>query len=552
MKGEDPCEEYSNYISSTRDVDDTKARGLEDKCRESRSRDREPLATIPSGYERKIATSQSQIQANTVAEDKGEDESTEKENNLVINQNTITTGTLTEQCRVILKGSAPTAQQSPTQEYQNCLHLENLSKAAGNGGLVDVKPRDWAKSSMDQQITCTKKASYTIDYNKCVKIIGLYNAVLLAEQAMDLQQKTRTNLRHQSIQAETAKQAADGNLQQAALDATKANHQHMENMSAEKLAAYSASVTALVLGYRSIPNEKDAITACGGDVCELTVKNNKSMILANEHNKAPLATAIGKFSAKATAAGIAWNQHKKAANTVEQIKQAMAGDGGEDLMIELCQFNPADPACAKKGERVSGTSSFTAGDFSIGSGGGNNSFDMNPSDGKFGEPGTESNLSDANHVADVNSPFKEEADKARGIINPAGAAQIQAAGGGGPGGGGGAGGGLGGGGSSLGSDLDAANKDGDKEAQIKTTKVSDSYSSAGGGGYKAIARSKDDSNPFASLFDKKSAAGGIEEDRSIASGDIDGKGSPGIFQKISKRYNQVYADKRIEAMNLVE
>jgi hypothetical protein len=488
-------------------------------------------------------------QTNTQALNINNSENTE--DNLVNNQNTTPTGTLTQKCNKIL-AITPTPPASASPEYKKCQDLQALSKAAGNGDLVDVKPRDWAKSSMDQQITCTKKASYTIDYDKCVKIIGLYNAVLLAEQAMDLQQKTRTNLKHQSIQAETAKQAADGNLQQAALDATKANHQHMEDMSAEKLAAYSASVTALVLGYRSLPSEKDAIKACGSQNCELTVKNNKSMILANEHNKAPLATAIGKFSAKATAAGIAWNQHKKAANTVEQIKQAMAGDGGEDLMIELCQFNPADPACAKKGERVSGTSSFTAGDFSIGSGGGNNSFDMNPSDGKFGEPGTESNLSDANHVADVNSPFKEEADKARGIINPAGAAQIQAAGGGGPGGGGGAGGGLGGGGSSLGSDLDAANKDGDKEAQIKTTKVSDSYSSAGGGGYKAIARSKDDSNPFASLFDKKSAAGGIEEDRSIASGDIDGKGSPGIFQKISKRYNQVYADKRIEAMNLVE
>jgi hypothetical protein len=44
-------------------------------------------------------------------------------------------------------------------------------------------------------------------------------------------------------------------------------------------------------------------------------------------------------------------------------------------------------------------------------------------------------------------------------------------------------------------------------------------------------------------------AGGVEEERSIASGDIDGKAS-GLFEKISRRYTQIQADKRIEAKNL--
>jgi hypothetical protein len=107
----------------------------------------------------------------------------------------------------------------------------------------------------------------------------------------------------------------------------------------------------------------------------------------------------------------------------------------------------------------------------------------------------------------------------------------------------------GGGGAQLGGDLDGANKEAEKEAQVKATKVSGVYESSGGGGFKAVGKGKDDANPFASLFDQQGEAGGVEEDRSIASGDIDGNAS-GLFQKISKRYSQIQADKRIEANNL--
>jgi hypothetical protein len=59
----------------------------------------------------------------------------------------------------------------------------------------------------------------------------------------------------------------------------------------------------------------------------------------------------------------------------------------------------------------------------------------------------------------------------------------------------------------------------------------------------------DDENPLKSLFDQEGAKGGIEEDRSIASEDIDNSNSA-LFEKISKKYVKVHGERRIEANNL--
>jgi hypothetical protein len=237
--------------------------------------------------------------------------------------------------------------------------------------------------------------------------------------------------------------------------------------------------------------------------------------------------------------------YNTAAQNIAKAKAPLQEEGN-DMMIELCEANPMDPACVQRGNRVSGGGIISSGDFSLGDGG-NNAFNMNPEDATFGETGSATDLDDKNSVASINSPFADDAKKAKGILNPAGAAQTQASGGA-QGGGGAGGGGLGGGGASLGSDLEGADTEGNKEAQIKAAQISGSYNTPGGGGYKGVSRGKEDSNPFASLFDQKSE-GGVEEDRSIASGDVDGKAS-GLFEKISKRYGQIQADKRVEAKNL--
>jgi hypothetical protein len=265
--------------------------------------------------------------------------------------------------------------------------------------------------------------------------------------------------------------------------------------------------------------------------------------------KASLALSITEFISKATVASIELDMKSKAIKNLTKIDSLNDDNNSPDLMMELCQFNPADPSCLQKGNRVSGDNSYAQGDFSVGGEGTNNALGDIPNPSSFGNEGAKTNLDNNNQVASINSPFSDEAQEAKGILNPADPAVIQGPGGASGGGRGGGGGGGGGGGASLGNDLEGKNKEPDGATQIKPEKVSGVYGSQGGAGYKGVRNGKDDSNPFSSLFDKKDTQGGVEEDRSISSGDIDVK-SIGLFQKISKRYGQVHADKRIETNNL--
>lgn len=451
-------------------------------------------------------------------------------------------------CRQVesLKAQAATSQnEGVKQVIEEC----NFLKKLGNGQVLPGD-RNNNKASSDGKITCKEKASYTADYEPCENALKYYTAVVVAEQAMNLQQTIRTDLKNQSIQKKTQEEMASGASQTAMFDAASASNNHQKGIQQEKMIAYSAAVAALVKAHMMIPTiakiKKDNCTA-EFKYCDQHIARHKGSIAANGDAKNALMSAIMEFTAKGVAAGIAMGQYGNAAKQIDQAKASITDDQ-QDMMMEACVLNPTDPACAKTGTRVAGQTVQT-GDFGFGGDSGNNSFNLGGESEVVPEMGAETNLGDNAPISNINSPFADDAKIAKGILDPAAAAQMQASGGAQGGGGGGAGGGMGGGGASLGSDLNGANKDGDKEAQIKTNKVSGQYANGGGGGFKGVGKSKDDANPFASLFDAKGAGGGVEEDRSIASGDIDGASS-GLFQKISKRYNQIQADKRIEAKNL--
>ena len=479
--------------------------------------------------------------------------------------NAILSGNRTDSCRTLqgLMGenfSTPVNEQATAMANEpevqkriaECKQLSAIAKSQGNPPFQDTDPRGSRRQSLDGAIQCNLPASFTIDYNACVSASKLYDGVRVAEKAMDMQQQVRTESNARKAQAEAAKKAAEGDMQTGVLDAGISNHDHMKGMMKEKIGAYMIAVGLLSKSLFSFPGEKKAREVCKGSqseipqqTCEQTVSGSKNSIVANGDTKMALVTAIAEFTAKGIAAQRAMKMHDDASDAIAKAKQPY-DEEPQDLMLERCQFNPADPACLTPGERVSG-GGIARGEFGMGEGG-NNAFNLNPESGEFGEVGVETSLDDGNEVASLNNPFSDDAKRANGILNPAAAAQVQAAGGAGGGSGGGVGGGMGGGGASLGSDLAGADKDGDKEAQIKAGKVSGIYGAAGGGGYRGIARSKENANPFASLFDKKGAGGGTEIDGSIPA-DIDGKAS-GLFQKISKRYTRIHADKRIEARNL--
>src|SRR5690606_39178019 len=201
------------------------------------------------------------------------------------------------------------------------------------------------------------------------------------------------------------------------------------------------------------------------------------------------------------------------------------------------------------GEKIAGES-FKMGNGSVTIGGADsNSFDFGAGDSDdFNEFGEEANV-DSTRVAEINSPFADAAKEANDILDQASAASSGSGEGAAPGGGGGGGGGMGGGGTaSLGNDTQTPDES-PEEAEIKAKKASAGYASAGAKGVTGVKSSKEDSNPFASLFDQKGSAGGVEEDRSIASNDIDDKSSI-LFQKISRKYSEMHSSKRIEANKL--
>jgi hypothetical protein len=468
----------------------------------------------------------------------------------------LSTGSPIQRCTTLIQqyeaAGKPQPQEKEYISVQECYIVRYLSP----DGAITGPNKENSKNSMDGKITCKEKASYTQDLEECEKALKYYNAVVVAETAMNLQQTVRTDLKNQSIQKKAQAEMAQGQSQTSMFDAASASNNHQKSMQQEKMLAYAGAVAALVAAHRMFPSiEKVREEKCPAapkdpkitpEICASQMNKNKGAIIANDDAKNQLMTAIMEFTAKGVAAGIAMGQYGNAAKQIEAAKSSIT-DEQQDMMMEACVLNPTDPACSKQRNLVSGQS-ISSGDFGAGDMGANSSFNLGADSEVVPEMGGETNLDENAPIAGVNSPFVDDAKLAKGILDPASAAQMQASGGA-AGGGGGGGGGLGGGGASLGSDLNGANKDGDKEAQIKTNKVSGAYAQGGGAGYKGVGKSKDDANPFASLFDAKGNGGGVEEDRSIASGDIDGAAS-GLFQKISKRYNQIQADKRIEAKNL--
>lgn len=435
-----------------------------------------------------------------------------------------------------LKGGTP----GPLKEGE-CAALEKLSQQVNQVSLYDEPA---VATTAKNEMTCIRRAGYTLDFPACNNAVKAMNAVINAESGLLLAQQVRTDVKNKNIQEQTTKQVASGDGVAGVFDASIAQNKHLKAMEQEKALAYSAAVAALTAAYGRWPKkEKLVATYCGGDPACQNVAGQASGVVANENAKGALALKITEYIAKGLAAGIKMGQFNTRAEAVEKAKDSLNPED-EDAMIERCMFNPTDPLCATPGNRVAGPSYGGGGDFSLGDGG-NNSFDMGDGNNDFGEEGSAPTIGDKT-VAGTNSPFEDAAKAANGILDPAAAASMQP--GSAPGaGGGGVGGGGGGGSASLGSDLEGAEKEGEKDPSLKTSKSSGNYAFGAGGGYQAVKGGKDDANPFASLFDSKSS-GGLEEDRSIASAS-DGPGS-GLFQRISKRYSEVQSQKRIEANNL--
>ena len=441
------------------------------------------------------------------------------------------------------------------------------------------------RRAQDGTITCVRKAGITADWDSCTSALGMYNNIKMAEAAMQIFQGVQTNSVQNRAQNDFAQRQAAGDGQNAAYDAQTATMNSSKALNEQQAMAYAAAVAALYSKIQSwIKESPEAFTqkGCGGAPAAAPVRTPpaatpvtpelfasveatprpapasadcaaaarqgyqeyQGFVFANKDAKGQFTAAAMLFAGKAIAAGIKANQLGAIAQKIQEAKKTTE-DPYNPATFDLCQVNMADPKCAQAGTRTNG-SGLQDGGFSFGDGFGNNAFTPigSAEDMANVDPGA---LPGDQVIGDTTNPFVDDAKKASGILDPAGAASTQAAASGGSGSGGGAGAG-GGGSASLGNDTPGAD-DSKKENDIKANKADGKYGQFAGGGFQAIKPLKDD-NPFANLFDGK-GGGSLQEDRSIASGDIDGRDS-GIFSKISKRYGQVQADKRIEAKNLEE
>lgn len=439
------------------------------------------------------------------------------------------------------------------------------------------------RASADNKIFCVRKSGITADWESCTSALGLYNAIVVAEAAMQVFQGVQSNNVQNQINNDVSQRAAQGDAQNAAYDAQVKQARSAQSLNQQQATAYAAAVAALYSKIQSWIKEtpeaviqkgcgdtapsatnrppatptpqlyvsKEAVPTTGprgNETCSAAAREATQryagFVFANRDAKAAFTTAAMMFAAKAIAAGIKASQLGNIAKKVEEAKK-QTEDQYDAPTFERCQLTPNDPACAGAVTRSSG-SGLQDGGFGFGDSFGNNAFNPLGDEEKLGDiaplplPGEDT-------VAGVSNPFADDAKNAAGIIDPAGAASVQPGAAGGGGGGGGAPGG-GGGSASLGNDTPGMD-DSKKESDIKANKADGKYNVAGGGAFQAIKGMKEE-NPFANLFDGK-AGGKLEEDRSIASGDIDGQDS-GLFSKISKRYGQVQADKRLEAKNLEE
>jgi hypothetical protein len=452
--------------------------------------------------------------------------------------------------------------------YDRCRNLEVT--AVANGG--DLNGDGNMAVSQDKRIQCQKVGDFTLDWKSCKSGLDAYNMIVIADAALDLTQKIRTQQQNQQMSQQVAARSAQGDMQNAALDASIQANNSLANMNKEKAAAYMAAVGLLgskIAGWQgksdgalgkicSSNPPKSAVPLPPNSVLNPNVKNflpekktclealqkvrNSDAVFANESAKAQLVGAFMEYMQKAAAAGMAAKQLSNIAKAVEQVKQGT--ETNEPSTFDRCVVAPNDPACQTPGSRTP-AQEYAGGDFSV-DGLGSNMIGGNPLEDTEIKMGDPTALPDK--VGDASSPFADKAKDADGILNPAPAASLGsgAANGmqsGAMGGMGGRGGGAGG--AALGNDLKGPETP--KQNDVKANQVGGAYKFTGGQGFKAVAASKDN-NPFSSLFDSKSQ-GGLEEDRSIASDDIGGKDS-GLFMRISKRYGKVQSDKRIEALNL--
>ncbi|MEX0799253.1 MAG: hypothetical protein WD025_07395, partial [Bacteriovoracaceae bacterium] len=441
--------------------------------------------------------------------------------------------------------------------YSTCVILRAAAKSQANDdGIVELE------EVAAPTFTCKRKAPWTVDFKACKRALhfdaGFDMAGAFTPAAIGMKRAENNG----NISKDLGKGVAEGD-QNAHINAQKRRLKREAENSYIQAGVSGGHATSLFATAKSFPSPDRLSTACSDSTdgyygneainCGVAsiVDRNPYMqqdIFANQGFKDQLYYKMAGKLTQGAIHTIMGSQNTKQANDLDTIQKEYEKFFNQDAItpefvdVNYCQQNPSAPSC-QNGNRVdhqNDTGGFGNIDFQN-QGGGNFSFNKDIEDGFKAEE----KLSAAEKKA------REKLGKVMGEggantfsddFSAPGAAKAKIGHGGGGGGGGGAGGGAGGGG---GGTAPAPKKaGGGNPNQEGVTKAKAKYVSGGGGGinYKPGASAKakkKDANPFSKMF-------GSKKGRNIATTVEDiAPARSKLFEKISKRYGKVTADKRL-------
>ena len=487
-----------------------------------------------------------------------DDESKKASNNSGLNSPVSTFAT---SCTVAMVATTMARTKTPTLPLTQCEHFKIISSINNQ----DFTSSEEAKTS-DGKTKCVKEGGYTTDYKDCKRLISLYDAVLLAEQAMISAQNIQVNEANTKSQKEVANRTAKGEGQNAAIDATIARNELNVKINKTQAATYSAAVASLSAGLLAWKGKKHFIKSCvdngkfsrasntakeTGKVtfnqieCTSMVTQYKesSSIFKNDNAKSDFMFAVGTFVQKAVEANKRAGLNEEVGEKLKAMPQMADSD---ELVLDPCLINPLAPCSTNKDKT-----------FSSGSMGSGNTVNVNSISHETLDFSTPKNLdsnmgsktdsnsgnSSTESVANANPSFSNPKESSKGVIDPASAASIASGGNSSssPNGGGGGAGGGGGGSAALGDDLEGVSADKASEAQVKTFETKNARNKAGNN-FVGISNRQSGQDEGPINFDE-TTKGGIEEAEYQSS--VLGEKSPLIFDRISNRYLKIQASKRI-------
>lgn len=444
--------------------------------------------------------------------------------------------------------------------YGACVILREAARSqAGDERRITRKEK---VHSLNGQYYCVRDEPWTVDFNDCASKIqwgdGAFDLLGAVGQTGIALKKSHNE---SEINKELQEGLAQGD-QTAYINAQKQKLSREAENSYYKAGISGTHSASLIYIAATFPTPDALSTACSKPIdshfgdpvinCGMAwvVENHpdggqlQQQIFSNQRVKDHFYYKAADKMAQALFDGIIGFQQSKQADDLAKIKKEYDEFFAQDAItpeyvgVNYCEQNPSAPSCKKSNRTVQDTTGTAFGNIGFqNQGGGNYSFNKGIEDGFV----SDENLSPEEKAAreklgDVIG--NGGGNKFGGDFSTPGAAKAKMGVAAGGGGGGGAGGGGGGG-----STAPAPRKSDGNTPQKGVTKSSPKYVSGSGGiNYRPGNSSntkKQNSNAFQDLFGNKKGRGVATAVDDIA------PAKSQLFEKISKRYGKVSADKRI-------